>query len=155
MEPKSIHEEFHFNSDRGVNNSLERRERAFLEKCRLWNLKLNRDKVKRHQSSVKFIGHLSKDLTLRRSWPYCRCLNLRTSLHWSDSLGWWPILQSLHHLSEMTEPLRRLDDKNVEFQWFPQHSLATNTTWSRSIWRRHLFFAITMKASQSLSNVMA
>ena len=95
MEPKSIHEEFHFNSDRGVNNSLERHERAFLEKCRLWNLKLNRDKVKRNQSSVKFMGHLGKGLTLRRSWPYYRCLNLRTSLHWSDSLGWWPILQSL------------------------------------------------------------
>lgn len=61
----------------------------------------------------------------------------------------------MHHLSEMTEPLRRLDDKNGEFQWFTQHSLATNTTWSRSIWRRHLFFATTMKASQSLSNVMA
>ena len=34
----------------------------------------------------------------------------------------------MYHLSEMTEPLRRLDDKNVEFQWFPQHSLTTNTT---------------------------
>ena len=27
----------------------------------------------------------------------------------------------------MTEPLRRLEDKNVEFQWLPQHSLAMNT----------------------------
>ena len=26
------------------------------------------------------------------------------------------------HLSEMTEPLRRLEDKNVEFQWLDQHS---------------------------------
>ena len=31
------------------------------------------------------------------------------------------------HLSEMTEPLRRLEDKNVEFQWLPQYSLAMNT----------------------------
>ena len=31
------------------------------------------------------------------------------------------------HLSEMTEPLRRLEDKNVEFQWLEQHSLAMNT----------------------------
>ena len=38
--------------------SLERNERAFLEKCRQWNLKLNRVKVRRHQSSVKFMGHL-------------------------------------------------------------------------------------------------
>ena len=42
------------NTDQEVNNSLERHERAFLEKCRLWNLKLNRAKVKRHQTSVKF-----------------------------------------------------------------------------------------------------
>ena len=45
------------NSDQEVNNSLERHECAFLEKCGLWNLKLNRDKVKRHQSNVKFMGH--------------------------------------------------------------------------------------------------
>ena len=31
------------------------------------------------------------------------------------------------HLSDMTEPLRRLEDKNVEFQWLPQHSLTMNT----------------------------
>ena len=31
------------------------------------------------------------------------------------------------HLSEMTEPLRRLEDKNMEFQWLLQHALATNT----------------------------
>ena len=30
------------------------------------------------------------------------------------------------HLSEMTEPLRRLKDKNVEFQWLDQHSVAMN-----------------------------
>ena len=41
-------------TDKEVNNSLEGRERAFLEKCRLWNLKLNGAKVKQHQLSVKF-----------------------------------------------------------------------------------------------------
>ena len=45
-------------TDHEVNQSLERNERAFFEKCRLWNLKLNRAKVKRHQPSVKFMGHL-------------------------------------------------------------------------------------------------
>ena len=77
------------NSDQEVNTSLERHERAFLEKCRLWNLKLNRAKVRRHQSSVKFMGHLltpqgltlTLTLTLRRSRPYCRCLNQRMLLH--------------------------------------------------------------------------
>ena len=37
------------NSDQEVNSSLERHERAFLEKCRLWNLQLNCAKVRRHQ----------------------------------------------------------------------------------------------------------
>ena len=41
------------------------------------------------------MGQLPTSQGLRRSRPYCRCLNLRTSLHWRDSLGWWPILQSL------------------------------------------------------------
>ena len=31
------------------------------------------------------------------------------------------------HLSQMTEPLRRLEDKNVEFQWLDQHFIAMNT----------------------------
>ena len=46
------------NTDHEVNQSLERNKQAFIEKCRLWNLKLNRAKVKQHQSSVKFMGHL-------------------------------------------------------------------------------------------------
>ena len=45
------------NSDQEGNNSLERHEGPFLEKCRLWKLKLNRETVKRHQSNVKFMGH--------------------------------------------------------------------------------------------------
>ena len=31
------------------------------------------------------------------------------------------------HLSDMTEPLRRLEDKDVEWQWLKQHSIAFNT----------------------------
>ena len=31
------------------------------------------------------------------------------------------------HLSEMTEPLRRLEDKDAEWQWLKQHSIAFNT----------------------------
>lgn len=45
-------------TDREVNQSLERNEQAFLEKCHQRNLKLNRAEVKRHQISVKFMGHL-------------------------------------------------------------------------------------------------
>ena len=31
------------------------------------------------------------------------------------------------HLSEMTEPLRRLEDKDTEWQWLKQRSIALNT----------------------------
>ena len=31
------------------------------------------------------------------------------------------------HLSEMTGPVRRLEDKDMEFKWLPQHSLAMDT----------------------------
>ena len=41
-----------------VLRSLDENERAFFEKCRTWNFKLNRQKVKRCQSSVRFMGHL-------------------------------------------------------------------------------------------------
>ena len=39
-------------TDCEVNQSLERNERAFLEKCRLWNLKLNHAEVKRRTRQV-------------------------------------------------------------------------------------------------------
>ena len=39
-----------------IHKSLEKNKRAFLEKCLLWNLKLNRAKERRGQSSVKFRG---------------------------------------------------------------------------------------------------
>ena len=64
-------------TDKEVNNSLEGHERAFLEKCRLWNLKLNGAKVKQHQSSVKFTGN---QLNLKNFRPNCSGLNRRTAL---------------------------------------------------------------------------
>ena len=57
------------NGDQEVNSSLERHERAFLEKCRLWNFKLNPAKVRRHQSSVKFMGHLTH-YSGPEAWPW-------------------------------------------------------------------------------------
>ena len=45
------------NTEEEVNAILERNERVFFEKCRKWNLKLNKSKLKRAQSSVAFMGH--------------------------------------------------------------------------------------------------
>ena len=41
-----------------VDRSLEANERAFFQKCRDWNLKLNKSKMKRSQTEVRFMGHL-------------------------------------------------------------------------------------------------
>ena len=38
--------------------SLERNERSFFTRCREWNLKLNKEKVKRAETNVPFMGHL-------------------------------------------------------------------------------------------------
>ena len=45
-------------TDQEVTQCIEANERAFLDKCRSWNLKLNRSKVKRGQTSVRFVGHI-------------------------------------------------------------------------------------------------
>jgi hypothetical protein len=41
-----------------VDRSLETNERAFFKKCREWNLSLNKSKLKRSQTEVRFMGHL-------------------------------------------------------------------------------------------------
>ena len=45
-------------TDAEVTASLEKNKRAFLQKCRQWNLKLNKTKLKQAQTEVRFMGHL-------------------------------------------------------------------------------------------------
>ena len=45
-------------TDAEVNLSLEKNERAFFKKCWEWNLMLNKLKLKRAQTEVRFMGHL-------------------------------------------------------------------------------------------------
>ena len=119
-------------ADNEVNLSLQRNEHVFLEKCRQWNLKLNRAKVRRHQSSVKFMGHL---LTSEGLKPDPNKIQAILQLPEPEDrpalkrfLGMVTYLSKLMpHLSEMTEPLRRLEDKDVEFQWLEQHPVAMAT----------------------------
>ena len=119
-------------TDDEVNLSLESNERAFLEKCRQWNLKLNRAKVRRHQSSVKFMGHLLTSEGLKPDPDKIQAIlqlpepEDRPAL--KRFLGMVTYLSKfMPHLSEMTEPLRPLEDKDVEFQWLEQHSVAIAT----------------------------
>ena len=112
-----------------VLRSLEANERAFFEKCRRWNLKLNRRKVKRCQSSVRFMGHLLTSDGLKADPE-----KIQAIIEMSEPgditalkrfLGMVNYLSKyMPRLSDMTEPLRRLDDKEVEFQWANSHTTA-------------------------------
>ena len=119
-------------SDQEANNSLQRHKHAFVEKCRLWNLKLNCAKVKQHQSSVKFMGHLLTSQGIRPDPEKIQAISQKPEsedvIALKQLLGMETYLAKLCLIySEMTELLTCLEDNNAEFQWLPQHSLAMNT----------------------------
>ena len=47
-----------FGETEDVDASLERNEQAFFQKCRKWNLRLNKSKLRRAQTTVSFMGYL-------------------------------------------------------------------------------------------------
>lgn len=119
-------------TDAEVDASLEKNERAFLQKCREWNLKLNKTKLKRAQTEVRFMGHLltpeglkadpSKVEAILEMPPPSDVKGLKRFLGMVNYLA-----KFLPLLSDMTEPLRRLDDKEVEWCWLEQHQKAFTT----------------------------
>ena len=112
--------------------NLEQNERSFFTRCREWNLKLNKDKVTRAQSIVPFMGH---QLTPEGLKPDSAKIEAITAMPEPENvtalkrfLGMVNYLSKfMPHLSEMTVPLRRLEDKAAEWQWLEQHSIAFNT----------------------------
>ena len=94
-------------------------------------MKLNRAKVKRHQPSVKFMVHLLTSQGLipdpKKIQAILQMPELEDVTALKRFLGMVTYLAKfMPHLQEMTEQLRRLEDKNVEFQWLDQHSIAMN-----------------------------
>ena len=115
-----------------ASKSLEQNERSFFTRCREWNLKLNKQKVSRAQTNVPFMGHL---LTPEGLKPDPRKIEAIVAMPEPEDatalkrfLGMVNYLSKfMPHLSEMTEPLRRLEDKEVKWQWMTQYSIAFNT----------------------------
>ena len=115
-----------------VDRSLEANERAFFQKCREWNLKLNKLKMKRSQTEVHFMGHLITADGLKADPAKVQAIldmpaptdikGLKRFLGMVNYLA-----KFLPLLSDMTEPLRRLEDKDVEWCWLEQHQQAYDT----------------------------
>ena len=117
-------------TDAEVNLSLEKNERAFFKKCREWNLKLNKLKLKRAQTEVRFMGHLltpdglkadpAKVEAILDMPPPTDVKGLKRFLGMVNYLA-----KFLPLLSDMTEPLRRLEDKAVvDWCWLAQYQKA-------------------------------
>ena len=121
-----------FGDTKEAYKSLEQNERSFFTRCREWNLKPDHHKVKRAQTKVRFMGH---QLTPEGLKPDPAKVEAITAMPEPDNvtahkrfLGVVNYFSKvMPHLSEMTEPLRRLEDKDAEWQWLKQHSIAFNT----------------------------
>ena len=119
-------------TDAEVNSSFEKNERAFFKKCWEWNLKLNKLKLKRTQTEVRFMGHLltpdglkadpAKVEAILDMPPPTGVKGLKRFLGMVNYLA-----KFLPLLSDMTEPLRRLEDKDVDRCWLAQHQKAFTT----------------------------
>ena len=119
-------------TDAEVNSGLEKNERAFFKKCREWNLKLNKLKLKGAQTKVRFMGHLltpnglkvdpAKVEAILDMPPPTDVKCLKRFLGMVNYLA-----KFLPLLSNMTEPLPRLEDKAVDWCWLAQHQKAFTT----------------------------
>ena len=100
--------------------------RAPLERTRACHLVLNPDKVKLRSKSVPFLGHIltyeglnvdeSKVGAIMKMPAPTDIAALKRIL---GMVGY--LAKFLPHLSEVCEPLRQLDRKDVEWRWLEQH----------------------------------
>ena len=119
-------------TDEEVNASLKKNECAFLQKCCQWNLKLNKTKLKRAQTEVRFMGHLLDPEGLKADPSKVEAILEMPLLNYVKGLKRFLgmvnyLAKFLPLLSEMAEPLRRLEDKETEWCWLEQHQKAFNT----------------------------
>ena len=94
----------------------------FSTSAREWNLRLNKDKVKRARTSVQFMGHLLTPEGLKADPGKIEAIlampepeNAAALKRFLGMVNY--LAKFMPHLSDMTEPLRGLDDKDVEWQW--------------------------------------
>ena len=109
---------------RGDNESQDhdRNLNEFLEVCRMYNIKLNGEKIKWKQKSVQYIGHSTTALELLPGdGKICAIINmpeLKDIIAVRRFLGMIQYLEKfLPRLSEYTNILRRLTEKKISWHW--------------------------------------
>jgi hypothetical protein len=110
-------------------DSHDRALRSLLERCRERGLKLNKNKLKFKLASVAYMGHILSANGLSPDPEKVKAVvNMETP---SDVKGVQRLLgvvtylaKFLPSLSSICEPLRRLTDKEAEFDWMSQHDEA-------------------------------
>ena len=100
---------------------------AFLDRCRERNLKLNKNKARLRQQEVLFIGHILTPEGLKPDLCKVEAIvkmpdptdvqSLRRFLGMVNYLA-----KFLPRLSDETEPLRKLTEKDSEWCWLPAHA---------------------------------
>ena len=100
---------------------------AFLDRCRERNLRLNKNKARLRQLEVPFIDHILTPQGLKPDpWKVNTIVDMpdptdAQSLH--RFLGMVNYLAKfLPHLSEETEVLRKLTEKDAQWCWLPAHA---------------------------------
>ena len=100
--------------------------KAFLERARERNLRLNADKLKLKMTQVPYIGHLLIREGLRVDPK--KCVAIEKMPAQKDSKAVQRLLWSMNylakfvpHLSNIMQPLRRLLDKDTEWCWLHTH----------------------------------
>ena len=106
--------------------------RALLDQCRERHLKLNPKKLKFKMRSLGYMGHILSDQGLAPDAEKVRAINDMPCP--TDAQGVQRLLglvtylaKFLPKLSTVCEPLRRLTDKQSEFDWLPHHEDAFAT----------------------------
>ena len=102
---------------------------AFLDRCRERNLKLNKKKARLRQQEVPFIGHILTPEGLKADPHKVEAIvqmpdptdfhSLRRFLRMINYLA-----KFLPRLSDETEVLRNLTEKEAEWCWLPAHAAA-------------------------------
>ena len=102
-----------------------------LDRCRINNLKLNEEKLEFRKSSVTYVGHVLSDKGVKPDSEKCRAINemeepkdiseLQTFMGLVQYLG-----KFIPNLSEVTAPLRKLQEKDVIWHWHAEQQQSFN-----------------------------